>query len=550
MKPQEYVYAVLQKAVNKSAFELPELPYISLERPKQEELGDLSTPLAMSLSKPLRMAPRKIAEILLQNLELDPDYIEKTEIAGPGFINFYYAKPCLQKAVLEIIRDGERYGCSDMGQGRKIQLEFVSANPTGPLNIVSARAAAVGDVLTSCYRTAGYDARREFYVNDAGRQIRLLGVSLSARYMTELGHPEEVPEEGYHGAYLLDLAREIVARDGDRHGKLAADDRAALFSQMALEYMLQRQKASLDKYRVVYDLWFRESTLREANAQEHILRKMADAGYTYEHEGALWFRSSQFGDEKDRVLITQNGEPTYFLIDVAYHQDKYERGFEKVIDFWGPDHHGYIDRMRAAVMALGHPKESFEVSIIQQVNLLRSGQTVKMSKRAGEIIEMDELIEEVGVDAARFYFVDRRISQPMDFDIDLAKKQSDENPVFYVQYAHARICNILRYAEEQGVAVPEAADTSALGNAQEVQVIKKLLEFPDVVQRVVLNTEPHRISNYVQEVATAFHRFYHEHRVVTEDQSLTLARLMLAKAARQVLANGFKLLGISAPENM
>ncbi len=550
MKPQEYVRNALQTAITRSAFVLSDPPYISLERPKQEELGDLSTPLAMSLSKTLGMAPRKIAEIITQNLQLDPDYVESVEIAGPGFINFFYAKPCLQNTVLEIIRDGAAYGRSDMGRGRRIQLEFVSANPTGPLNIVSARAAAVGDILTNCYRAAGYDARREFYVNDAGRQIRLLGVSLSARYMSELGKTEAVPEEGYHGLYLVDLAREIVQRDGDRHAGMEAEARAVLFSQMALEFMLQRQRASLDKYRVVYDLWFRESALRDSGAQEEILRRMAAAGLSYEEDGAVWFRSSQFGDEKDRVLVTQNGEPTYFLIDIAYHEDKFQRGFEKVIDFWGPDHHGYIDRMRAALLALGHPGESFDVSIIQQVNLLRSGKTVKMSKRAGEIIEMDELIEEVGVDAARFYFVDRRISQPMDFDIDLATKQSDENPVFYVQYAHARICNILRYAEEQGVTIPAQADTATLGNLQEIQVIKKLLEFPDVIQRVVVHTEPHRVSNYVQEVAAVFHRFYHEHRVVTEDRTLTLARLMLARATRQVLANAFELLGISAPENM
>jgi arginyl-tRNA synthetase len=550
MKPQEYVQAALQQALATSGWEISQTPWLGLERPKQEELGDLSSPLAMTLARELKMAPRKVAETLVAHLPQDPAYLEKVEIAGPGFINFYFARPCLQQAVLEIIREGADFGRSTLGNTCKIQLEFVSANPTGPLNIVSARAAAIGDVLCRCYRAAGFDARSEFYVNDAGRQVRLLGASLSARYQSELGHPEPVPEEGYHGEYLRDLAVQIAAREGDRYSALPEEERAALFSTIALEYMLGRQRASLDSYGVHYDLWFRESSLREANAQQGILDAFAASGLSYLEEGALWFRSTQFGDEKDRVLVTRDGEPTYFLIDIAYHENKYQRGFAKVIDFWGPDHHGYIDRMRAAIMALGHPKESFAVSIIQQINLLRGGNAVKMSKRAGQIVEMDELIEEVGSDAARFYFVDRRISQPMDFDIDLAKKQSDENPVYYVQMAHARICNIERYAVEQGVDLPAEADTAPLGNAQEVQVIKKLLEFPEVIQRVVQHTEPHRITNYIQELAAIFHRFYHENRVVTEDLPLSLARLMLARATRQVLANAFALLGISAPENM
>ncbi len=548
--PQEYVQWALEQALVASGWEIPPGLYLGLERPKQEELGDLSSPVAMILARELRMAPRKSAEILVSHLPQDRDYLDRVEIAGPGFINFFYAKPCLQQAVLEIIRAGEKFGRSTIGQGRRIQLEFVSANPTGPLNIVSARAAAIGDVLCRCYRAAGYDARSEFYVNDAGRQIRLLGASLSARYQSELGRPELVPEEGYHGEYLRDLAREIVEREGKRYAGMPAEERAALFSTIALEHMLGRQRASLDRYGVHYDHWFRESSLRESNAQQGVLDAFARAGLSYEQEGALWFRSTSFGDEKDRVLVTREGEPTYFLIDIAYHEDKYRRGFEKVIDFWGPDHHGYIDRMRAAILALGHPKESFAVSIIQQINLLRGGESVKMSKRAGQIIEMDELIEEVGSDAARFYFVDRRISQPMDFDIDLAKKQSDENPVYYVQMAHARICNIERFAVEQGLEVPAEADTRPLGNIHEVQVIKKLLEFPEVIQRVVQHTEPHRVSNYVQELAAIFHRFYHENRVVTEDVPLSLARLMLARATRRVLANAFALLGISAPENM
>ncbi len=550
LMPQEYIRRAIRSALMAADGIEVEESYLALERPKQENLGDLAATVAMSLARQLKSNPRQIAEKIIANIKPDPFYIEKIQIAGPGFINFFLAPPCLQQAVVDIITAGDEFGRSQYGKNQKVQLEFVSANPTGPLNIVSARAAAVGDVLTNCYQAVGFDAHREFYVNDAGRQIRLLGASLSARYMTQLGYPEDIPEDGYHGHYLRELASEIIATEGDEFVAMEAKDRHELFSKMALEYMLKRQKASLDKYRVHYQLWFRESILREQKAHEAVIAKLAEKDLIYQQDGATWFRSSLFGDEKDRVLITAAGEPTYFLIDIAYHENKYQRGFQKVIDFWGPDHHGYIDRMRAAIVALGYPKESFEVSIIQQVNLLRSGQAVKMSKRAGEIIEMDELIDEVGVDAARYYFVDRRISQPMDFDIDLAKKQSDENPVYYVQYAHARICNILRYAEEQGVTLPTVADTSLLVHPLELQVIKKLIEWPEVILRVVHFTEPHRLTNYAQEVATVFHRFYHELRVVTENQPLTQARLMLVKATRQVLANIFGILGITAPENM
>lgn len=550
MKPLDYLRSGLQTALSRSSFDVADPLLLSLERPKQDGLGDLASTVAMNLARQVKAAPRKLAEQLVAQFPIDVFYLDKIEIAGPGFINFHLAKPCLQQTVLDILAEGERYGNSDPGGGKKIQLEFVSANPTGPLNIVSARAAAVGDVLANCCRAAGYDARKEFYVNDAGRQIRLLGASLSARYLSELGRDESVPEDGYHGAYLRDFAVELISKESDRYLTMERQEREALFSRLALEHMLAKQKASLDRYRVNYDLWFHESSLRSSNEQQKVLDQFHRDGLSYEHDGALWFRSSQFGDEKDRVLVTAQGEPTYFLVDIAYHENKYDRGFEKLIDFWGPDHHGYIERMRAAIVALGHPRESFDVSIIQQVNLLRGGQVVKMSKRAGEIIEMDELIEEVGVDAARFYFVDRRISQPMDFDIDLAKKQTDENPVFYVQYAHARICNILRYAAEQGIEVPETADTRRLENPQEMALIKKLIEFPELITRVVQFTEPHRITAYLQEVAAVFHRFYHEHRVVTDDRELSLARLMLARAAKTVLANGFRLLGISAPESM
>lgn len=550
MKPQEYIRNSIKEALKKAGIELEDDRLLNLERPKQEDFGDISSPVAMSLARIAKKAPRQIAGEIVRHLELDPFYIEKVEIAGPGFLNFYLAKGCMQQAILDILNEKEKYGSGDLGGGTRVQFEFVSANPTGPLNVVSARAAAVGDVLANLFRQVGYDVQKEYYVNDAGRQVRLLGASLSARYMTELGHEEPVPEDGYHGEYLRDLAKEIIARDGDKYVALSPQQRQETLSQIALEYLLERQKKSLQAYRLTFDNWFRESTLRREKAHEKILEKFARENLSYEKDGAIWFKSSQFGDEKDRVLVTSQGEPTYFLIDIAYHQNKYDRGFEILYDLWGPDHHGYIDRMRAAIVALGHPAESFHVAIIQQVNLLRSGKAVKMSKRAGEIIEMDELIEEVGVDAARYFFVDRRISQPLDFDIDLAKKQSDENPVYYVQYAHARICNIFRFARERGYELPASADASPLGTTHELAVIKKLIDFPEVISRAAQNLEPHRLTNYLHETATVFHRFYHDNRVVTDDKKLTEARLLLAEATRIVLANGLNILGITAPENM
>jgi arginyl-tRNA synthetase len=550
MKPQVYIKNALKKAFQEAGYQTQDERLFGLEKPKQEEYGDIASALAMNYAKIAKEPPRKLAEKIIDKLDVNPFFVDKIEIAGPGFINFYLAKTCLQQAVLEIVADGHEYGRSDWGRNLKVQLEFVSANPTGPLNIVSARAAALGDVIANLFAMVGYDVQREFYVNDAGRQIRLLGASLSARYMAELGREELFPEDGYHGHYLKDLAHDIITQEGSAYAGLDVKERQELFSRLALERMLKKQKASLEQYRVHYDLWFRETAIRENKGHLAVIEKFKSAGHCFEQDGALWFRSSQFGDEKDRVLITSEGEPTYFLIDIAYHENKFTRGFSKVIDFWGPDHHGYINRMRAALLALGHPAEAFDVYIIQQVNLLRGGETVKMSKRAGEIIEMEELIEEVGVDAARYFFVDRRLSQPLDFDIDLAKKRSDENPVYYVQYAHARICSVLRHAGNSGLAIPETAKMEFLQEETELAVIKKLADYPEIISRSAQLLEPHRLTNYLHELATVYHRFYHDHRIVTENPELTAARILLSKAVRQVLAEGLKILGISAPESM
>lgn len=550
MTPQDYISNELKKVLDSLGFDTQDNRLFALEIPKAENHGDLASTVPLSLAKLAKQPPRKIAETIVEKFNVDPFYVKQIEIAGPGFINFHLAESCLQQAILDILEQGSQYGVSNAGRGERIQLEFVSANPTGPLNVVSARAASVGDVLANLLNAAGYDVEREFYVNDAGRQINLLGQSLSARYMAELGEDTAVPEEGYHGEYLVDLARDIIRKEGDVYRELGDKERAKRFSQKALETMIARHQTSMSTFRVNYDVWFRESSLRKKEAHLNVLERLKSAGYTYERDDAVWFQSSEFGDEKDRVLITSDKRPTYFLIDIAYHEDKFSRGFDRLIDFWGPDHHGYIARMSAALQALGHPKDKFQVSIIQQVNLLRDGQPVKMSKRAGEIIEMDELLAEVGVDASRYFFVNRRVSQHLDFDIELAKKQTADNPVWYVQYAHARTCNIFKMAQEKGYSTEHLSDSSHLKEDLAFAVVKKLLEFPQILVQAAETLEPHRLPNYLTDVAGAMHRFYQAHRVLTEENTIRESRLLLTDATRQVLANGLALMGITAPTFM
>ncbi len=523
---------------------------IILERPKQESHGDWSVNVAMQLASMLKKAPRQIAEDIKNNMTFDSGLIEKIEIAGPGFINFYLGWDYFRETLGAIIQQKNNYGQTDWGDNEKLQIEFVSANPTGPLNVVSARAATIGDIMVNLYNTVGFKADRENYLNDCGRQIRLLGESVSSRYMTLFGRDEEFPEDGYHGEYVKDIARDIAEEHDDKFIELEKKVRTQKLAGIALKEMISMQKEIMDLYRVNFQTWFPESSVRDKNKHLEVLDLLKQKGYTYEKDGATWFQSSKFGDEKDRVLLTQENEPTYFLVDIAYHQTKYERGYTKLFDIWGPDHHGYIPRMKAALLALGYPKDSFDVEIVQQVNLLRGGEIVKMSKRAGQIIEMKEVIDEVGVDAARFFFVNRKSTSHLDFDIDLAKKETDENPVYYVQYAHARICNVINYAEEQDILVDDQADLNLLEKDEEKQLIKKLLQYPDVISGAAQSWEPHRLTTYLQELAASFHRFYHFHRVVSEDKSLSKARLILTKGTQIVLANGFKILGISAPEYM
>ena len=546
---EEYIQQKILDALKKLGYYQDDLT-IKLERPKQEIYGDWATNVAMQLASIAKKNPRQIAQEIMGQIDFDTDLIEKLDIAGAGFINFYLGWGYYRQAVHDIIHKRKEFGLSNWGKGTRVQIEFVSANPTGPLNVVSARAAAVGDVMVNLYEAVGFQADREYYINDAGRQIRLLGESVSSRYMVLFEKKEKFPDEGYHGDYIKDLAIEVAKEFGDKFVDFSIEERQQELSRIALEKMIELQKKNMIEYRVHFDTWFPESQLREKNEHIDVLEQLKEGDFVYEEEGAVWFKSEQFGDEKNRVLVTSDGEPTYFLVDIAYHRNKYQRGYEKLYDIWGPDHHGHIPRMKAALQALGYPKESFEVEIVQQVNLLRGGEVVKMSKRAGQIIEMQELIDEVGVDAARFFFINRKSSSHLDFDIDLAKKQSDENPVYYVQYAHARVFNIIRFAEEQGLMLDESVDLNLLNKEEEKQLIRKLLQYPEVISRAAQFWEPHRLTNYLQELAATFHHFYHIHRVVTDDVALSKARLKLCQATQIVFAKGLKILGITAPERM
>lgn len=547
MKIEHYLEEEISAAL-KTAYDCE--TRIIIEKPRQVAWGDFATTVALGLAKTLRTAPRNIAETLVKNITDKNQLIDKMSVDGPGFINFTLKNTYWQNTVAEIINAGERHGDDDWGQGKKINIEFVSANPTGPLNVVSARAAATGDVLVDLLNKVGFSAEREYYVNDAGRQIRLLGASVAARYMTLCGHKESVPEDGYQGDYIIDLAQSIKTEKGDQFVSLEVDERQRTLAKLALKKMISQHQKAMENYRVNYQTWFFESSLRDKNAHFEIVGTLKEKGLTYEKDGALWFKSSEYGDAKDRVLLTKEGEPTYFMVDIAYHQNKFDRGFTTLYDLWGPDHHGYIDRVSAALQALGHAKEDFNVRIIQQVNMLRDGQLVKMSKRAGNIIEMDEVVQEAGVDVARFFFVMRKLDSPLDFDIDLAKKRSDENPVYYVQYAHARIVNVIGFAKENGLELTTDADLSLLVAPEEITLIRKLNEFPEIIRACVQLMEVHHLPAYLMEVAAAFHSFYHHNRVVTDDADLSQARMMLLEATRIVLVNGLNILHISAPERM
>jgi len=521
-----------------------------IEVPRDPSHGDYSTNIALMLTKPMRKPPRVLGEELAARLRTHDTLFESVEVAGPGFVNVRFAPRFLQESLAKLLAAGKDWGTSDAGAGQKIQIEFVSANPTGPLNVVNARAAAFGSTLTRLLKTAGYDAEAEFYVNDVGGQIDLLGATFLARYREAQGHgPAVLPEGGYQGEYLLDLARELNPTEIEPLIKGKSDAEAAtIMARLAVDRILGWQETDLRAYGVIYDRWFRQSELYPDRVQE-AYTSLKELGHIETRDGAEWFHSTKFGDDQDRVVIRGNNAPTYFLADVAYHADKHARGFQKVVDIWGPDHHGYIARMMAGAQALNYGKDWLEILLVQQVNLLSGGQPVKMSKRRGEFITLRDLLQEVGKDTAMFFFLMRRAESHLDFDIDLAKKENDENPVYYVKYAHARISGILRKHREAGGA-EGTPQFSLLVEPTELALMKALLAFPDVIAGAAKDREPHRLTGYLREVAQAFHLFYHHCRVIGPDEALTATRLALTHAVRIVLANGLGLMNIDAPERM
>lgn len=531
------------------------LPEIALEPPKGKAFGDYTTNVAMVMAREAAMPPRQLAEKIIARLP-QIGLIERAEVAGAGYINFYLKPTWLHDTLLRIADEADAYGRTDIGKGAKVQVEFVSANPNGPIHVAHGRGGATGDVIASMLEALGYDVTRESYINDArsSHQMQCFGRSINARYMQVLGQDYALPEDAYRGEYVTDIAKQIVAEHGDKYLSMAEDERVRLFTDLGEEMMLEEQKADLEKFGIKFDVWFSEQKLHDSGKVEEAVEKLRKRGYAYAKADALWLKSTEFGDDKDRTLVRSNGQPTYIAADAAYHADKLDRGFDKVIDVWGPDHHGYIARTKAAIAALGYDADKVEIIIFQVVRLYSGGELVMMSKRAGDVVLLSELVDEVGKDAARFFFLMRSTDSGLDFDLELAKTQSNENPVYYVQYAHARICSILRKAaEEDGISVPSAreADLSRLTHEAEIDLMKKLNEFPDVILEAGQAYEPHRLTRYAQDLAAVFHSFYSECRVISpEDPALTAARLVLVDSTRTVLANNLRLLGISAPERM
>ena len=544
------IKAAAQKAIDAGTVKGGELPEVLLEVPPQKEFGDFATNFAMQSARALKCNPRMIAQAVVDNM--DCAYVEKMEIAGPGFINFYLKQDWIYDVLAGIIAEGENYGNLVSDCKEKIQVEYVSANPTGPLHVGHGRGAAVGSALANLMKAAGMDVSREFYINDAGNQINNLAASVNARYLEQLGQTVEFPENGYHGHDIIETAERIVRIYGDRFLNMSEEERLQEFRTIALKEKLAALKEDLEAFNVTYDHWFSEQTLHDANAIKSACDLLTERGYLYEQDGALWLKATEYGDDKDRVVIRDNGIPTYFAADIAYHRDKYARGFDRVINLWGADHHGYIARMKAAVGALGYHPDQLEVLILQMVSLYRNGELVKMSKRTGQSVTLNELIEEVGTDAARFFFVMRSIDSQLDFDLTLATEQSNENPVYYIQYAHARICSIMRQLEEAGIAVMPATEAklNTLVEASELELIKKLGEYPEMIAGAAKERAVHRVAHYVHDLAGLFHSFYNQCRILGVDSDLQQARIALVKTVGHVIRHALSILGVSAPERM
>lgn len=551
------LYEAIENAV-KSATQngdLPQadMPKFIIEKPADKKNGDFSSNIAMAGARAFHQAPRMIAEAIVKNFSLDGGYIDRCEIAGPGFINFYLSDKYYSDVLKDIVASGDSYGRSDYGEGKKILVEFVSANPTGPMHIGNARGGAIGDCLASVLDAAGYDVQREFYVNDAGNQIEKFATSLEVRYLQECGKDVELPEDAYHGEDITVHARNFFSEVGDKYAECDSQERRDALVAYALPKNIAGLEADLGKYRIKYDKWFRESTLHKDGSVQKVIEALKEKGVTYEQDGALWFKASEFGNDKDIVLIRANGIPTYIVPDIAYHYNKLvTRGYDKAIDVLGADHHGYIPRMKAALTALGLDADRLDIVIMQMVRLVRNGETIKLSKRSGKAITLNTLLEEIPIDAARFFFNLREPNSHFDFDLELAAKQSSENPVYYVQYAHARICSIIKKAAEEGVEVvmPSAEALNRLNSDEERDLISHLAGLTDEIIGAAKNYDPAKITHYVIDLATLFHKFYNAHRVVSDDKELTEARLFLCTAVKNTIKNILVMLKVDVPEAM
>lgn len=552
-KLNEIIVAAVKSATAKGELPESDMPSFIIEKPSDKKNGDFSTNIAMAGARCYHKAPKMIAESIVNSLDLDGTLIDRAEIAGPGFINFYLSDDYYSKIVLDAVEQGENYGRSDYGNGKKMLVEFVSANPTGPMHIGNARGGAIGDCLASVLDAAGYYVQREFYINDAGNQIEKFATSLEVRYLQLCGKEIEMPEDAYHGADITEHAKAFYEINGDKYADTESKERRDALVGYALPKNIDGLERDLKKYRIVYDKWFRESSLHNDGSVQKVIDTLKEKGVTYEQDGALWFKASEFGNDKDIVLVRANGLPTYIVPDIAYHYNKLvTRGYDKAIDVLGADHHGYVPRMKAALTALGLDADRLDIVIMQMVRLVRNGETIKLSKRSGKAITLNTLLEEIPIDAARFFFNLREPNSHFDFDLELAAKQSSENPVYYVQYAHARICSILNKAKEQGfeMTVPSVEELNALSSSEERELISHLANLTDEIISAAKGYDPAKITHYVVELATLFHKFYNAQRVMIDDKKLMNARLYLCTAVKSTIKNILTMLKIDAPESM
>jgi arginyl-tRNA synthetase len=541
-----------RNAVSKGELPDAELPAWKIELPRDPRHGDYAANIAMILAGVAKLPPRKVAQTLLDNLADPEGILESSEIAGPGFINFRFKPGRWHEVIRDVEKAGARFGHSSAGKGKRVQVEFVSANPTGPLHVGHGRGAAVGDVLAKVMSAAGYRVDKEYYINDAGNQIATLGGSVYLRYLELHGREVTFPENFYQGSYIREIARDKMSEEGGHYLEMAEADAIDALGRYAGARILREIREDLERFGVTFDNWYSERSLYDSGEVARVLSELEASGAAYRKDGALWLNTSAYGDEKDRVMVRADGRETYFASDIAYHFEKFRRGYDEVVDIWGADHHGYIPRIKAALKASGRDPETLHVLMVQLVNLLREGQPVSMSTRSGEFVTLQEVYEEVGRDAARFFFLTRSSDSTLDFDLEVAKRQTADNPVFYVQYANARVHSVLREAKNTGIELPKAADAdlSPLVMEEEIEIIKLLHYFPEVVEGAALYLEPHKVAYYLQDLAARFHQYYNKHRFLVEDRALCLARLSLINAVSRALTNGLALLGVSAPESM